>query len=41
MPGGKVADIQADHAEPGDLGHLPLRKEPIGDPTLIEDLDRA
>ncbi len=41
MPGGKVADVQADHGEPGDLGHLPLRKEPIGDAALIEDLDGA
>jgi hypothetical protein len=41
MPGRDVADVQADHGEPGDLGHLPLRKEPIGDGALIEDLDRA
>ena len=41
MPGGEVADVQADHGEPGDLGHLPLRKEPIGDAALIEDLDGA
>ena len=41
MPGGKVADVQADHGEPGDLGHLPLRQEPIGDAALIEDLDGA
>ena len=32
MAGREVADVQADHAEPGDLGHLPLREEPIGDP---------
>ena len=24
-----------------DLGHLPLREEPIGDAALVEDLDRA
>ena len=41
MAGGKVADVQADHAEPSDLGHLPLRKEAVGDPALIENLDRA
>ena len=41
MPGRKVADVQADHGEPGALGHLPLRKEPIGDAALIEDLDGA
>jgi len=27
--------------EPGDLRHLPLRKKPIGDSALIEDLDAA
>ena len=27
--------------EPRDLGHLPLREEPIGDAALIEDLDGA
>jgi hypothetical protein len=26
-------------AEPRDLRHLPLRQEPISDPTLIENLD--
>ena len=41
MPGGKVADVQADPGEPRDLGHLPLREEPIGDAALIEDLDGA
>ena len=41
MPGGEVADVQADHAEPGDLGHLSLGEEPIGDAALIEDLDAA
>ena len=28
-------------AEPCDLNHLTLREEAIGDPTLIEQLDRA
>ena len=41
VPGGKVADVQRDAGEPRDLGHLPLREEPIGDPALIEDLDGA
>src|SRR5713226_45937 len=41
MPGGKVADIQTDAGEPRDLGHLPLREEPIGDSALVEDLDGA
>ena len=29
------------HGERGDLRHLPLREEPVGDPTLIEHLDGA
>jgi hypothetical protein len=41
VPGWKVADVQGDPGEARDLGHLPLGEEPIGDPTLIEDLDRA
>ena len=41
VSGGKVADVQRGAAEPRDLGHLPLREEPIGDPALIEDLDGA
>ena len=41
VPGGKVADVQTDRGEPRDLGHLPLREEPIGDAALIEDLDGA
>ena len=41
VPGGKVAAIQGDPGEPRDLGHLPLRKEPLGDSTLIENLDGA
>ena len=35
VPGGKVADVQED---PGELRDLPLRKEPISDSTLIENL---
>jgi hypothetical protein len=41
VPGGKVADVQGDPGEPRDLGHRPLRKEPISDSTLIENLDGA
>jgi hypothetical protein len=42
VPGGKVADVQGDAVEVRrDLGHLSLREEPVGDSTLIEDLDRA
>ena len=41
VPGGKVADVQADVDEPCDLGDLPLREEPIGDSTLVENLDGA
>src|SRR5207245_2004489 len=41
VPGGKVADVQTDPGEPRDLGHLSLREEPIGDSTLIENLDGA
>jgi len=41
MPGGKVADVQTDRGEARDLGHLSLRDEPIGDATLIENLDGA
>ena len=41
VPGGKVADVQGDPGEPRDLGHLPLREEPIGDSALIENLDGA
>ena len=39
VPGGKVADVQRSPGERRDLRHLPLRKEPIGDSTLIENLD--
>ena len=41
VPGRKVADVQAGGAEPRDLSDLPLRKEPIGDAALIENLDGA
>ena len=41
MPGGKVADVQTDRGEARHLSHLSLREEPIGDSTLIEDLDGA
>jgi hypothetical protein len=41
VAGGKVADVQRNAGEPRDLSHLPLGEEPIGDSTLIEDLDGA
>ena len=41
MPGGKVADVQRYPGKPRDGGHLSLREEPIGDSTLIENLDGA
>ena len=41
VPGRKVADVQAGYGEPRDLSLLPLRKEPIGDSALIENLDGA
>ena len=41
VAGGKVADVQPDAGEPRHVRHLPLREEPIGDATLIEDLDGA
>ena len=41
VPGGKVADVQGNLGEPRDLRYLPLRKEPISDSALIEDLDSA
>ena len=41
MPRRKVADVQTDAGEPRDLCHLSLRKEPVGDATLVEDLDGA
>ena len=39
MPRREVADVERDPGEPRDLGYLSLREEPIGDSTLIEDLD--
>ncbi len=39
MPRREVADVERDPSETRDLGHLSLREEPIGDATLIEDLD--
>ena len=41
MPRGKVANVQRDPGESGDLGHLPLREEPVGDSTLIKNFDGA
>ncbi len=41
VTGGKVADVQAGSGEHPDLRRLPLRQEPIGDSTLIENLDGA
>ena len=41
VPGRKVADVQPDPREPGNLRLLPLGEEPIGDSALIEDLDGA
>ena len=41
VAGWKVADVQTVQREAGDLHHLPLRKESLGDATLIEHLDRA
>jgi hypothetical protein len=37
----KVADVQRDQRESRDLRHLSLGEEPLGDPTLVQDLDRA
>jgi hypothetical protein len=37
----KVADVERDHREPGDLHDFSLREEAIRDATLIEHLDRA
>src|SRR5215212_2013700 len=41
MPGGKVADVKRGPGECRDLRYLSLGQEPIGDSTLIEDLDCA
>ena len=38
---GKVAHVQHGRGQHRRLRHLTLREEPIGDPTLIEHLDRA
>jgi hypothetical protein len=40
VAGGKVADVQGGPAETLDLGRLSIREKPIGDPALIEHLDR-
>ena len=40
VPGGEVADVEADPGEPRDLSFRPLREEPVGDPALVENLDR-
>ncbi len=37
----EVAHVQHRRGERRGLGHLTLREEPIGDPTLIQHLDRA
>jgi hypothetical protein len=37
----EAAHVQHGRAEDRGLSHLPLRKEPISDPTLIQHLDRA
>ena len=41
VPGREVADVQSDAGEARDLRHLSLRKEPIRDAALVEDLDGA
>ena len=41
VAGREVADVQLDAGEAGGLRDLPLREEPIGDPALVEHLDRA
>ena len=40
VPGGEVADVQR-QVEVHGLVNLSLREEPIGDPTLVENLDGA
>jgi hypothetical protein len=37
----EVAHVQHGRAERRDLSHLTLCEEPIGDPTLVQHLDRA
>jgi hypothetical protein len=39
--GGEVADVRRDHLEAHGLSHLSLREEPVGNATLVEDLDRS
>jgi hypothetical protein len=41
VAGGEVADVQPGPGEALDLHRLPRREEPIGDPALVEHLDRA
>ena len=41
MPARKVTDVQRCSGELHDLHRLPLRKEPIGDAPLIQNLDGA
>jgi hypothetical protein len=41
VPGGKVADVQGDQGEPSSRGPLAVREEPVRDPALVQDLDRA
>ncbi len=41
VPGREVTDVQAAAGETHHLGLLSLRHKPIGDPALIENLDRA
>ena len=41
VAGGEAGEVEPGAAERGDLGHLPLRQEPLGDPALVEHLDRA
>ncbi len=40
VAGGEVADRQRDEGEPARLDRLPLREEAVGDPSLVEHLDR-
>ena len=40
VAGRDVADVQPDAAEGRDLRHLPLGQEAVGDPALVEHLDR-
>src|SRR5687767_15627166 len=40
MPRWKVADVERRAGEPGNLHDLSLRKKPVSDAALIEDLDR-